>query len=480
MNFPRRALLRIVLFTFAWGLLAGADTLRGATAHPNLLLILADDLGYGDLSSYGAPDCKTPAIDSLAKTGARFTDAYAGFPVCSPSRAALLTGLYPQRFGPTYEDYFGGGSPGLDPARHPTLGTFMKNAGYATACFGKWNVDNYEREILGPLQHGFDKWVGFHLNHNYFTHISKGGEMDFWVDGKRTKREGFTDNILADETVSWLHGRKNQNPTQPFFIYLPFQAPHDPMQSPDGPADQPEFKSKPEQRPLNIKLIENLDKQSARVLDALKEAGLMESTLIIFTSDNGGHKAGRNLPLRGNKQELFEGGVRVPLIISQPGVIAAGQVIHEPVIAMDLTATIATVAGADPARIKGFDGVDLLPLVTGRQEALAERALFWRRRNVDARARTVDLQGKSVRVGPWKLLIDSRKAGKGKPEGKVMLFNLAEDIGEANDLAASNPAMVQSLKQKLSEWESKVDADAAKAPVQLPLSPKGQPVSSDQ
>jgi N-acetylgalactosamine-6-sulfatase len=457
----------VCLPLLAGGWVQGADASR-----PNVLLILADDLGYGDLSSYGAPDCQTPAIDSLVKEGAKFTDAYAGFPVCSPSRAALLTGMYPHRFGPTYEDYFGGGSPGLDPARHPTLGTFMKAAGYATACFGKWNVDNYERETLGPLQHGFDEWVGFHLNHNYFTHVSKGGEMDFWVNAKRTPREGETDHILADEAIRWLRARADRKATEPFFLYLPFQAPHDPMQDPNGPAEQPEAKSKPDQLPLCIKLIENLDKQTGRVLGALKELGLDERTLVIFTSDNGGHKAGRNLPPRGAKQELFEGGVRVPLIITQPGVVPAGQIIHDPVIAMDLTATIASAGGVPASRIQGFDGIDLLPLLTGKQKALAERPLFWRRRNVDARAETVAVQGKSVRLGPWKLLTDSRRTGKGKPDGKIMLFNLNDDIAEENDLAATNAPMVQKLKQLLSDWEAKVDAEAAKAPVQVPLKPK--------
>lgn len=457
--------LLVPLLTLLFFLSASA-----ASSRPNVLLIVADDLGYGDLSCYGAPDCKTPALDALAASGARFTDAYAAFPVCSPSRAALLAGRYPQRFGPTYEDYFGSGSPGLDPARHPTLGSLLKASGYATACFGKWNVNNYERETTGPLQHGFDTWTGFHLNHNYFTHLSKSGEEDFWINQKRTKREGVTDNILADETITWLQSRKGERQDKPFFIYLAFQAPHDPMMSPAGPPDQPEFKSKPEQRPLNIELIQNLDRQTARILATLKETGFDQNTLIVFTSDNGGHKAGRNLPLNGHKQELLEGGIRVPLIIAQPGLIAAGRVIKDPVIAMDLTATITAAAQVPADRASSFDGLDLLPLLTGKEATLPERPLFFRRRHVDARAGTTTVQAKAVRQGPWKLLIDTRRPGK----EKVSLYNLETDLPETTDLSAKAPEVLHRLREKLTSWEAQVDTEAAKAPHQKALPPKGK------
>jgi arylsulfatase A-like enzyme len=458
-------------------LVASALCAPAASAKPNIVFLIADDLGYGDLSSYGAPDCRTPVLDALAASGARFTDAYAAFPVCSPSRAAILTGLYMQRLGPTYEDYFGGGSPGVDPVRNPTIGLDLKAAGYATACFGKWNINNYERETVGPLQHGFDKWVGFHLNHNYFTHISKGGELDFWVDGKRTQVEGETDRIVTDHAVKWIQAQQKE---RPFFIYFAFQAPHDPMQDPNGPPDQPEQKSKGDVRPLAVKLIENVDKQTGRVMDALKQGGFAENTLIIFTSDNGGHRAARNTPLRGHKQELYEGGVRVPLIVSQSGVVPAGQVIRDPVIAMDLTATMAVAGGLPEARVKSFDGLNLLPLLQGQVGSLPERPLFWRRRNVDARANTIGLQGKSIRLGAWKLLMDARHTGGGKRlEGKPMLFNLADDISEENNLVSAQPEIAAKLKKLLDEWEAKVDSDAAKSPIKGPLPPNGRPRVKD-
>ena len=275
--------------------------------------------------------------------GVRCTDGYAAFPVCSPSRAALLTGRYPARFGPTYEDYYGSGAPELDPIKHPTIGQMMKDAGYRTACFGKWNVSNLNRRSANDF--GFDRWVGLHLNHDFYTHkVVRTGELDMYENGKKLKREGiWSDTIFANEAISFIKAESKK----PFFIYLPFQAPHTPIQDPDVPMDKPQEKN----RRTLIKMIERLDHEIGRVLQTLNDKKLADNTLVILTSDNGGEqKIARNLPLSGAKQMLSEGGIRVPLILRWPAKLPAGQEFSMPISAMDLTATIATAAGVKPAQ----------------------------------------------------------------------------------------------------------------------------------
>jgi len=424
-------------------------------------LILADDLGYGELGCYDNPDAKTPNLDRLAKDGVRCTSGYSAFPVCSPSRAAILTGRYPARIGPSYEDYFGGGAPGLDPARHTTIAQLMKEVGYRTGCFGKWNVCN--AELTPPNDLGFDRWVGFHFNHDYYTHRKiKNNELDMYVDREPTDyRPGvWSDTIFADEAIKFIKADKEK----PFFVYLPFQAPHDPIQDPDKPFATPVSKKDVGNRPILVKMIERLDLEVGRVLQTLEEEGLAENTLVIFTSDNGGVQGiGRNLPLSGAKQKLLEGGVRVPLIVRWPNVVPAGEVYADPVTAMDLTATVAAAAGVAARADQPFDGLDILPALTGKGKLDADRPLCFRRRKIKYSKGQNEISQSAVRLGDWKVL---RTYQPGTEKYKETLYNLADDLAESKDVARANPEKLQELQKMLNDWEANMSETAAVFPAE--------------
>ena len=427
-----------------------------ASEKPNVLLILADDLGYGDVGCYGCPDTKTPHMDKLAHDGVRCTDGYAAFPVCSPSRAALLTGRYPARFGPTYEDYFGGGVPELDPIKHLTIGQMMKNAGYETACFGKWNVSNLNRRRANDF--GFDHWVGLHLNHDYYTHkLVRTGEHDLYKDGQPFDREGvWSDTIFADEAIHFIE-TKNE---KPFFIYLAFQAPHSPYQDPDKAMDPPGSK----ERKTLIKMVERLDLEIGRVLDALDKGNMAKDTLVILTSDNGGAQGvSRNFPLSGGKQMLLEGGIRVPLILRWPNVLAAGKESAVPISAMDLTATIAAAGGVIPPEDKAFDGIDMVPLLLGEAQVSETRPLFFRRRDINFRQNLNSIRQSAVRQGEWKYLRSYKKNDNKKYT--ATLVDLGKDIAEEHDISEANPGRFQEMSELYESWEAEVAKTAVPFPI---------------
>jgi len=443
----------------------------GPKRLPNIIFMLADDLGYGDLSCYN-PDAKgeapnntpirTPALDSMAKNGARLTDFHSAAPLCSPSRRALLSARYASRLGEWAEAYRG--SPdGMVAAKEPTIGMWLKQAGYATACYGKWNVGEV-KDVSWPGAHGFDDWLIIDHNTGYFQHQNRnkdcqGREMLFGTGGVRVTdlRGRYLTDIWTDKALEFI----DTNADKPFFLYLPFAVPHSPLQDPADPSlafdEQPKAAS-PEAREAFVKMVEYLDSRIAKMLGALDERGLTDNTLIMFTSDNGGMRSGNCWPLKQQKQWLEEGGIRVPCLMQWPGVIPPETVSTQPSIMMDASVTMLTAGDAlkhvPPGR--KLDGIDLLPILQGKAEPVCDRVLGWRRRDWSPNFNS--LRQEAFRVGDWKLLRSYRPIGKNKrsAEPTVELFNLADDISEAKDLAQANPEKLAAMQAAFDRWQQAV------------------------
>ena len=414
----------------------------GASARPNIVFILADDLGYGDLGCYGCEDVQTPNLDRLATEGVRFTDYYANGAVCTPTRAAFMTGRYQQRLGledaVTYQEM----GRGL-PEDGQTVADALRGAGYATGLVGKWHLGyDFERR---PLQQGFDSFFGFlGGNHHYFQHMDRIGVPDLWLGNESVEREGYTTDLLTAEALAFLAKRREQ----PFFLYLAHAAPHFPWQGPDDANKLVEPKKKSWQegdRETYAAMVERLDQGIGQVLRQLDELGLRESTLVVFSSDNGGHTHSRNAPMRDFKGTIWEGGTRVPCIARWPGHLPAGATTSQVAITMDWTATFRRIAGlgTDPA---GEDGLDLLPILIG-DEPTRERTLFWRITNRRSR-KTVE-EGRAVRRGSWKFIEEAN--------GEKSLFDLGIDVGEVHNVIDQHPDLVLDLTGALDAWEERIE-----------------------
>lgn len=428
--------------TVLFFLCGAAHSAAGACAGgPNLLFILADDLGYGDLGCYGCPDIRTPHIDRLAAEGVRFTGFYANGAVCSPTRAAFLTGRYQQRIGMDDALYYQEMGRGL-PRNGETIADALGSAGYATGLVGKWHL-GYDRERQ-PLQQGFGFFFGLlGGNHHYFEHMDRTGVPDLWLGNEAVEREGYSTDLFTRQAVKFIREHRDQ----PFFLYLAHAAPHFPWQGPRDldKAVKPKHKSWQQgDRETYIAMVERMDDGVGEVLAALDELGLREETLVVFTSDNGGHTCSRNAPLRGDKGTIWEGGTRVPCLVRWPGKIRAGTTTSQAGITMDWSASFRRLAGLgpDPA---GEDGIDLLPILLNEKPE-CERTLFWRRKKGPVR-KSVE-EGRAVRDGHWKLVEQAT--------GESFLFDLENDVAESTNLLDQNPERARRLHDRLDAWEREI------------------------
>jgi arylsulfatase A-like enzyme len=436
----------IILLAFGAPAAAQAPAaVQAAASRPNVILIITDDVGYGDIGSYGAPDIKTPNIDSLAKNGTRLTDFYAA-PNCSPTRAMLISGRYQQRS--RIENPLGAPRAAQEQglrATGRTLPQLLKNNGYRTGLVGKWHL-GYKPEF-SPNAHGFDYFFGFKSGLiDYYQHTDSSGDHDLFENAEPTHVTGYSTDLFTERSVKFIE----QNANQPFFLEVAFNAAHWPFQIPDHPsvaADNARF-VQPQEDPTNsrkdyVAIVERADQGVGKILATLERLGLTRNTLVIYTQDNGGEWLSRNSPLFHRKNTVWEGGIRVPAILKWPGRIPAGKTSSQVGIMMDLTRTILDVTSSPvPAEAK-LEGINLFPLIQERAQR-TERTLFWRVTGQNRRQR-------AVRQGDWKLLLDA---------GVPFLYNLANDVGERNDLANQRQDIVRKLFPLITQWEADVDAEA--------------------
>lgn len=442
------------LFTLAGSLIACSLSFADP---PNIVLIVADDLGYGDLGCYGSQQNQTPHIDKLAEGGLRFTDFHSAGPMCTPTRAAMLTGQYQQRFGRKFDGPLSGE---LDrhvglPLEAVTIAELLKGRGYSTACFGKWHL-GYQPPWLPPSQ-GFDVFRGLGSGDgDHHSHIDRSGNEDWWHDNEVVMEEGYTAELLTRYSVDFIERHRDR----PFFLYVPHLAIHFPWQGPEDPPHRVKGTNykhdkwgvipHPENVSPHVKaMVEAIDGSTGAILAALRACKLEQRTVVVFTSDNGGYltygdkfrNISSNGVLRGEKGTLFEGGHRVPMIASWPGRIGSG-VSGATAHSIDLFPTFAALARADHDE-QSLDGVDLTPLLL-KSAPLAHRRLFWRADDE-----------RSVRDGDWKLLFR---------DGRYQLFNLSSDIRERRDLAFEHPQVLATLKEAWKRWENEVTSLVSSQP----------------
>ncbi len=463
-SLPLRAIAGLTLAACLKAL--GADS----PPRPNIVFIVADDLGYGELGCFGGRDIPTPHLDALAASGVRFTNGYVTAPFCAASRAALLTGRYQTRFGFEFNPIGAkNAAPGIGlPIEEKTVADRLRDSGYATALVGKWHLGGTAE--FHPQRRGFDEFFGFlHEGHTYVP--PPWSDVTTWLRRRALPNGGKGRWTSPDGRIVWSTHLNNNEPdydadnpilrssqpveekanlteaftreacdfiarhrTQPFFLYLAYNSVHSPMQGAD--ATMAKFAHITDvHRRIFAAMLAQLDDSVGAVIAKLRTAGLEENTLVVFLSDNGGptrELTSRNAPLRGEKGSHFEGGIRIPMVVSWPGKIPAGQTRAQPVMAFDLTATAQAVAGATtPANA---DGANLLPLLRGESSAAPHETLHWRvgRKN-------------ALRHGDWKLIRDG---------GAWQLYDLAHDISETTDLAAQEPARVQELAARWDKWNA--------------------------
>ena len=437
-------ILTLITFFFPSSLYAAQSA---DPARPNVVLIMTDDMGWADIGSYGAPDIRTPNIDSLARDGVKLTDFYSNGVLCTPTRAGLMSGRYQQRYGLEIA-LPNEGAPEADrglPATGRTLPRLLKNNGYATALVGKWHL-GYKAEY-SPSAHGFDYFFGLKSGyHDYYTHHSGNGKPDLWENDRPIEATGYMTDLITERAVKFIE----QTAGRPFFIDVAFNAPHWPYQVPDKPSVAPDngrhvMPGDPttSTRADYVAMVERVDRGVGEVLRALERRGVANSTIVIFTNDNGGEWLANNAPLFNRKLTVWEGGIRVPALIRWPGRIPAGKASDQIGITMDLTASILAATGTAVPADARLEGVNLMPILEGRAPEV-ERTLFWR-------TTTGNRSQKAVRRGDWKVVIDGTH---------TFVFNVRTDISERQDLASRRQDIAQKLQPLLADWERDVDAEA--------------------
>jgi len=434
--------IAVAVLAFAPGLSRSAE---GQSRPPNILVIVADDMGYADIGVQGSTDIPTPNIDALAAGGIRFTDAYVSGPYCSPTRAGLLTGRYPQRFGHEFNLFRAPHPESGLPLEETTLADRLKAAGYRTALFGKWHLGFAPR--FHPLERGFDEFFGFMGGgHTYMSSTPEG--VDPVLDGRTPVAEmPYLTDALADRAVDFIKRQR----ARPFFLYLAFNAVHVPLQAPEKYLTRFSHIADPQRR-MYAAMLSAMDDGIGRTIAALRSEQLEEQTLIFFFSDNGGPtivggiNGSSNAPLRGSKRQTWEGGIRVPFIVRWKGHLAAGRTASRPIIQLDVFPTALVAAGVPVKPEWKLDGVDLLPFLTGRAPGSPHDMLYWRLGAMMA-----------IRQGDWKLV--RMHEGPVRADSitsddllAAELYNLKDDMGETRNLAAANPEKVRALAAAWQRW----------------------------
>lgn len=419
--------------------LFAADAAAAPASKPNIIVIVADDLGYGDLGFQGGKDVPTPNIDGIADNGVRFTDGYVTGVVCSPTRAGLLTGRYQQRFGHEFNpggvDQTTGTEVGL-PLTESTVADALKKAGYKTALVGKWHLGSDEK--FRPQQRGFDEFYGFLGGAHPYVPNDKNtaGGGPIYRGNEEVEAPAHLTEAFGKEAAAFVEREKGH----PFYLQLTFNAVHNPLQPDAEHLARFEKISDPKRRAY-AGLLSGLDDAVGQVLKAVRESGQEENTLIFFISDNGGPQQGNgsnNAPLTGDKGTVLEGGIRVPYALQWKGTIPAGSVYKQPVISLDIPATAVALAGGTlGAADRPVDGVNLIPFVTGKNAKAPHESLYWRAGPQHA-----------IRRGNYKL----RQQADGTPK----LFDVVADVAEQKDLSAAHPELVEELTAAYAAWDQEL------------------------
>jgi arylsulfatase A-like enzyme len=431
------------------------------TQRPNIVFIVADDLGFADLGCYGGREAEfgpvSPVLDGLAAAGLKFTQGYANSPVCSPTRFALMTGRYQYRLRGAAEEPINSKSRGSAtlglPPEHPTLPSLLRDAGYRTALIGKWHL-GYPPHF-SPLKSGYQRFFGpMSGGVDYFSHCDSRGTHDLWQGEQEHREDGYLTDMITDRAVQWLGEVAGPaGGDQPFFLSLHYTAPHWPWETRDDAALAEEVKDNLfHLHGGNIhryrKMIHQMDEGIGRVMAALRQAGVDRDTLVVFTSDNGGERFSDNWPLVGGKMDLTEGGIRVPWIAHWPAAIAPGGVSDQQCLTMDWSATMLAAAGVAADADHPLDGVSLLPVLHD-PAATFERAMAWRMNHRGQRA---------LRLGDWKYL---------QVDGHEYLFKLPDDERERANHAKREPERLAAMRQAWEDWAATMPPIAADATVSL-------------